>query len=402
MPPVWEGRVNFATRDPQRVCEACAAAVQPFQVQWASENANANRTNHISLEDYSTRYMNSPLRFTLGGEVRKAAYSLRNMSDGINFWDRDSEYFDQQLVGAKGLLFMTVGKIAFIGGVRVGTGLVVARLSDSSWSAPCAVGSFGLTFGAVVGAEVTDFVTPLDSDAIAEFCNTSTSKLSMGGEVGFAFGPLGRTAAGDGIVASDGSTTSATSYAQSRGFYGGVTIDGAYLKVRDDVNLKFYGRPVTAAHILRGTETQPTAASPLYDQLNQFYGEMEQRAQQRRQFDDHSGSYDAGGARPSPPSATSQSYAANAPPPSQSYNSNAHSYSNFGNNDTAHRYQPSSNSAYESFPYDKKTQHSQQQPQQHTGAVGDSLWGSRPPPQNPFDAAAASGGSAVNRDVVEV
>ena len=47
----------------------------------------------------------------------------------------------------------------FIAGMRVGTGLLIARLPDGSWSAPCAVGSMGFTFGAVVGAEVTDVVT---------------------------------------------------------------------------------------------------------------------------------------------------------------------------------------------------------------------------------------------------
>lgn len=372
VPPFWEGRVRYPTRDPQRVCDACAVSLERYQKQWASENANSNRTNSIALEDYSTRYLNSPLRFTLGGEVRKAAYSLRNLSEGINYWDRDSEYFDRQLAGAEGLLFLTVGKIAFIGGVRMGTGLVVARLPDSSWSAPCAVGSFGLTFGAVVGAEVTDFVTPIDSGAVAEFCNTSTYKVSFGGEVSFAFGPLGRTAAGDGIVASDGSTTSSTSYAQSRGFYGGVTLDGAYLKVRDDVNLKFYGRPLQAVDILRGTEKQPTAAAPLYEQLNVFYARMEQRENDRLAA--------ASGLAANPPQpAYQQPYANNAVPP------------------------PSSSSSYESYTSQQPQQRQQQQQQLHRqrvqpGAVGDTLWGHRQTSKNPFDAPVYDAG----RDVVEV
>mmetsp|Transcript_5602 Transcript_5602/g.7931 ORF Transcript_5602/g.7931 Transcript_5602/m.7931 type:complete len:486 (-) Transcript_5602:1891-3348(-) len=277
MPPSWEGMVQYPTRDPQRVCEACAAQLDRHQRAWSEANANANRENEISLDDYSTRYMNSPLRFTLGGEVRKAAYALRNLTDGVNFWEGDAEYFDRQLAGAEGIMFLTVGKIAFIGGVRLGTGLVVSRLPDGSWSAPCAVGSFGLTFGAVVGAEVTDFITPLDKKAIDEFCDEQTSKLSMGGEASLALGPLGRTAGGEAIVASDSSATSTTSYAQSRGFYGGITLDAAYVKVRDDVNLKFYGRNVSAPDLLRGMERQPTAATPLYEQLHAFYALLDQR-----------------------------------------------------------------------------------------------------------------------------
>jgi hypothetical protein len=61
-----------------------------------------------------------------------------------------------------GLLFLTVGKVAFIGGVRIGTGLVISRLPDGSWSAPCAVGTLGVTFGAVIGAEISDMVTSID------------------------------------------------------------------------------------------------------------------------------------------------------------------------------------------------------------------------------------------------
>ena len=158
MPPQWEGSCGFATRDPQRVCKACELELAPYQARWVEQNCNANRTNQLDLEDSMMRYLNSPLRFTLGGEVRKAGYALKNMSDGINFWDGDAEYFDAQLQGAKGLLFLTVAKVAFIGGVRVGTGLLVARLPDGSWSAPCAVGSMGFTFGA--GSEKGDVFSP--------------------------------------------------------------------------------------------------------------------------------------------------------------------------------------------------------------------------------------------------
>jgi len=272
LPPEWR------IKEPQRVCNDCFRVVLPFQATWVKSNANAERENFLQDDD-TTKYLNSPLRFTLGGEIRKAAYTIQNLTDpqNVNFWERDVEYTTELLEAVEGLLFMTVGKIAFIGGVRVGTGLVVARLADASWSAPCAVGSFGVTFGAVVGAEVTDFVTPLDSKAVAEFCDEQTSKVAMGGEVSFAFGPLGRTAGGEAIVSSDANTASTTSYAQSRGFYGGVTLDAAYVKVRDDVNLKFYGRTVSAADLLRGLEKQPNAAGPLYEQLHSFYALLDGR-----------------------------------------------------------------------------------------------------------------------------
>ena len=95
--------------------------------------------------------------------MRKAAYSLANLRGGINHSARDDAFHAGLLADAKGLLFLTVGKLAFIGGVRVGTGLVVARLGPDAWSSPCAVGTIGVVFGAVVGAEVSDMVTALDA-----------------------------------------------------------------------------------------------------------------------------------------------------------------------------------------------------------------------------------------------
>mmetsp|Transcript_14282 Transcript_14282/g.17259 ORF Transcript_14282/g.17259 Transcript_14282/m.17259 type:complete len:579 (-) Transcript_14282:391-2127(-) len=277
MPPSWEGMVQYPTRDPQRVCEACAAQLDRHQRAWSEANANANRENEISLDDYSTRYMNSPLRFTLGGEVRKAAYALRNLTDGVNFWEGDAEYFDRQLAGAEGIMFLTVGKIAFIGGVRLGTGLVVSRLPDGSWSAPCAVGSFGITFGACLGAEVTDSVTGIDRETMLKLANHQVSNVTLGGEASLALGPFGRTAAGEVHLAATGPADHVEgymSYSQSRGAFGGVTVEAAYLKVRDDVNEKFYGYAVNALHILDGTVPRPKAAKPLYDALDLFYAQV--------------------------------------------------------------------------------------------------------------------------------
>lgn len=100
------------------------------------------------------RYFNSPARFTLGGEIRKAAYSMQNLVDGVETTVKDTEVSADVFQGCQAVLFITVAKIAFIGGVRFGTGLVVARTAGG-WSAPCAVYMLGLTFGAAIGGRVS-------------------------------------------------------------------------------------------------------------------------------------------------------------------------------------------------------------------------------------------------------
>ncbi|CAN0226617.1 unnamed protein product, partial [Hapterophycus canaliculatus] len=56
---------------------------------------------------------------------------------------------------------------------RVGTGLVVARRRDGGWSAPSALGSFGLGWGFQVGGELTDVVIVLNTvSAVEAFTST--------------------------------------------------------------------------------------------------------------------------------------------------------------------------------------------------------------------------------------
>ena len=193
--------------------------------------------------------------------------------DNVNYWGRDAEYATEMLEAVEGLLFMTVGKVAFIGGVRVGTGLVLAKLPDGTWSAPCAVGNFGVTFGACVGAEVTDMVTGIDRETMEKFANETVSNVMVGGEASVALGLLGRSATGEAYLAASGSQNSEAymSYSHSRGGYAGVTVDAAYVSVRKDVNEKFYGYKVGARDILGGRVDRPRAAEPLYAALDRFY-----------------------------------------------------------------------------------------------------------------------------------
>lgn len=58
------------------------------------------------------------------------------------------------LKGARGLAILTVAKAGVLLAYKIGTGLVVARRSDGSWSAPSAILSVGLGWGAQVCNEI--------------------------------------------------------------------------------------------------------------------------------------------------------------------------------------------------------------------------------------------------------
>lgn len=54
---------------------------------------------------------------------------------------------DAILRQAKGLAIITVVKVGAVMTYNVGTGLVVARREDGSWSPPSAISSFGMGWG---------------------------------------------------------------------------------------------------------------------------------------------------------------------------------------------------------------------------------------------------------------
>ena len=126
------------------------------------------------------------------------------------------------------------------------------------------------------GIGISDTVTALDDTAVTELADAHTTKISVGFDASLALGPLGRSASGEVLGASDASATTSTTYSQTRGFYGGISLNGANLRVRDDVNFKFYGKKVAPADVLRGRVKQPPAANVLR-RVGGFFGELEAR-----------------------------------------------------------------------------------------------------------------------------
>ncbi|OZJ04737.1 hypothetical protein BZG36_01800 [Bifiguratus adelaidae] len=168
------------------------------------------------------------------------------------------------LRNAKGLAIFTVVKAGFIWSGRAGSGLVVARLPDGTWSAPSCIATGGVGFGAQIGADLTDFVIILNTDeAVRAFAKGGN--VTIGGNLSVSAGPIG--AGGEAAVAA-ASTSAIWSYSKSKGLFAGVSIEGSALIERSDENKKFYNMPITALDLLTGKTAPPPEAQPLYDALN--------------------------------------------------------------------------------------------------------------------------------------
>ena len=105
---------------------------------------------------------------------------------------------------------------------RAGTGIVVARLDDGSFSAPSAIATTGIGFGAQAGAELTEFIIVLNSKSAVKSFMSAVS-LTIGGNLSIAVGPLGRNAEGSGSINTKGKLAAMYSYSRTKGLFGGMS-----------------------------------------------------------------------------------------------------------------------------------------------------------------------------------
>lgn len=104
-------------------------------------------------------------------------------------------------------------KAGFVFSGKAGSGLVIARLPDGSWSAPSCIGTAGVGWGLQIGADVTDFVVVLNSeDAVKAF--SMGGNVTIGGNISASAGPIGT---GGAVQASLASPAPMFSYSKSKG-----------------------------------------------------------------------------------------------------------------------------------------------------------------------------------------
>lgn len=104
-------------------------------------------------------------------------------------------------------------KAGFVFSGKAGSGLVIARLPDGSWSAPSCIATGGVGWGLQVGADITDFVVVLNSeDAVRAF--SMGGNVTIGGNISAAAGPIGT---GGSVQASLAHPAPMFSYSKSKG-----------------------------------------------------------------------------------------------------------------------------------------------------------------------------------------
>jgi SH3 domain-containing YSC84-like protein 1 len=211
--------------------------------------------------------LHNPLPEDVDTTCTKASSILEHFIKGTN-------NLDQKLIPttvlkqACGIAIITMVKAGFLWSGRAGSGLVIKRLDDGTWSAPSCICVFGVGIGAQFGAQITDVVFVLNTKkAVEAFTN---GNFTLGGNISIAAGPTGRsTEANIALV----KTASIYSYSKSKGLFAGLTFEGTLILTRKNDNMKTY-HDATATEILSGKVPPPASAALLYKMLDEKFGAL--------------------------------------------------------------------------------------------------------------------------------
>ncbi|RYR46984.1 hypothetical protein Ahy_A07g032879 [Arachis hypogaea] len=182
-------------------------------VSGEDEKKDKVRANEVSESDGNDESEDKEDKEESEGELEgEKEGSDRDGKVGMDF-----EIICLLLKNAKGLAILTVAKAGALLSYKIGTGLVVVRRADGSWSAPSAVLSLGLGWGAQIGGELMNFIFILhDIKSVKAFCNRM--HFSLGAGCSAAAGPVGRVLEADVCVGDRGSGMCYT-YSCSKGSF---------------------------------------------------------------------------------------------------------------------------------------------------------------------------------------
>ncbi len=178
------------------------------------------------------------------GRLLLATQVLNDVRDS-----RDQGIPDRLLERAYGIAVIPeFTKVAFFLGGSRGHGVLVVRDRTGHFTGPIFVTLTGGSFGFQWGVQKTDLVLVFTSRKGIE--GITGGKLTLGGDISVAAGPVGRQAS----AATDQAFNAGVySYSQTRGIFAGISLAGAALTIDDSSDAELYHHPgLFASDIISG------------------------------------------------------------------------------------------------------------------------------------------------------
>ena len=173
--------------------------------------------------------------------------------------DPAMDWFRDHVKNAKGVLIIPrLLKGGFIFGGSGGSGVLLARDPDTgAWSDPAFYTLGSVIVGPQIGGEAAQVMLLIMTQRGLDSMMASSVKL--GADVEVAAGPVG---AGTKAVLAD-----IVAYSRTKGFFGGATVEGAWVGEREGWNQEYYGSPVRPIEILLDRKVANPQADGLREAL---------------------------------------------------------------------------------------------------------------------------------------
>jgi len=173
-----------------------------------SPSRRTRRSNSVSMDDdTSTMFDDTSTAFDQRSQQSSTARVLFSTDGKGGFDDAGNVPLDVDDAGveastlrgmiakAVGLAFVRTNKVVFGVSLYGGSGIVLARLPDGTWSAPSFIGMGGVGLGLQVGMEVASYIFILQTaEALEHFFRGGS--FTLGANVGAALANMGREAIG--------------------------------------------------------------------------------------------------------------------------------------------------------------------------------------------------------------
>ncbi|KAL6914064.1 hypothetical protein FSST1_011824 [Fusarium sambucinum] len=131
-----------------------------------------------------------------------------------------------------------------------GSGILIARKSDGTWSPPSGIMLHTPTLSFIIGVDVYDCVLVVNNLAALE--SITKPRVTLGEDVGLASGPLVSLDSDESHIKWQDMGNTVLTYLKSRGQNQAVNLNGCILAERGNENERFYASQVTQMDILAG------------------------------------------------------------------------------------------------------------------------------------------------------
>ncbi|KPM38887.1 hypothetical protein AK830_g7678 [Neonectria ditissima] len=253
------------------------------KINTAAANANAR----ISLGGRIQRETFWPA--TLDGECDKAARILKSFStDGYLAPQEDDE--DEPLPeepqtpiqmtrkiprriiqNAAGIAIFTCMRSGLWMTGSGGSGILIARKSDGTWSPPSGIMLHTPTLSFIIGVDIYDCVLVINNLAALE--SITRPRVTLGEDVGLTSGPLVSLDSDESHIRWKDLGNTVFTYMKARGQSQTVNLHGCILAERGNENERFYSSPVSQMDILAGNVSRSVEETkPLFEVIKMAEG----------------------------------------------------------------------------------------------------------------------------------